>query len=319
MNKEKKSISIFVILGIIILAIIIFCAYKLIDWGNRSIDFNTDDIEEGEFDFEYQDMYVYPSEEDFPNHIKDDVEDILILGNVYASNYGKKKSIVNILKKELDANIIDLSIDKSLISCDSPYLTFGRDSGSLYHLVKQLDEKNYYNIHGTSWTELFDSAERYDDFLVTLGEVDLNKIDTVMMIYNLNDYYASKPALAFTEDDVRGVRGSMEQAISLLQTNYPHLNIVIVSPFPSVITDEDGNLIYSATTDYGALNSSYYFENIYFVATKYCTSFVDNYSYGITESNITDYVDNTFLTDAGIEYLGNHIVSFYKNKGAANY
>lgn len=318
-DNKKKRISIVAILGIVILAIIAFCIYRLVDWSARSIDFNTDDIEEGEFDLEYLDMYVYPSEEEFPNHIVDDTEDILILGNVYANNYGKKKSIVNILKKKLDANIIDLSIDKSMISCEGPNIGSGRESGSFYHLVRELGMQNPDALYRTYWSELFDSEDRYYSFLETFKTVDLNKIDTVMIMYNLVDYYTGKAAIAITEDDPRGVRGSLEQGLTYLNENYPHLNIVIISPYPSVAMGSDGELVYSSSTDYGLLNSSYYFENIYFVATKYCTSFVDNYNYGINESNITDYVENTLLTDKGIEFLGNHIITFLDKKGATNY
>ena len=319
MEDKKKRISIFAILGLVILALIAFIVYRLLDWDARHIDFNTDDIEEGEFDVELLDMYVYPDETEHPNHIVDDVEDILILGNVYANNYGKKHSIVNMLKDNLDANIIDLSIDSSRVSCDSPFLDVGRDISSLYHMVLLLDKKDSTLLERTAASELFYDEKRIDDFLAAFITVDLNKIDTIMIMYNLIDYYNGSAAIAITEDDVRGVRGSYEQSLALLQEKYPHLNIIIVSPYPSVFTDADGKLVYSSTTDYGLLNSSYYFENIYFVATKYCTSFVDNYSYGITESNITEYVRETLLTDKGIDYLGNHIIDFLKKKGATNY
>ena len=318
-ENKKKRISIIAVLGIVILAVIAFCIYRLVDWSSRSIDFNTDDIEEGEFDLEYLDMYVYPSDEEFPNHIKDDVEDILIIGNVYANNYGQKKSIINMLKKKLDANIIDVSIDKSLISCDGPDIGNGRQSGSFYHIVRELGMQDPEAIERTSWFELFSTEERYEKFLETFRTVDLNKIDTIMIMYNLVDYYGGRAALAITEDDARGVRGSFEQGLTYLTENYPHINIIIVSPYPSVFTNENGELVYSATTDYGLMNSSYYFENIYFVATKYCTSFVDNYNYGINESNVTEYVKDTLLTDKGIEFLGNHILTFLDKKGATNY
>lgn len=318
-ENKKKRISIIAVLGIVILAVIAFCIYRLVDWSARSIDFNTDDIEEGEFDLEYLDMYVYPSDEEFPNHIVDDVEDILIIGNVYANNYGNKKSIVNMLKKKLDANIIDASIDKSMISCDGPDIGAGRASASFYHLVRQFGMHDSDAIERTGWFELFNTEDRYNEFLETFKTIDLNKIDTIMIMYNLVDYYGGKAALAITEDDARGVRGSFEQGLTYLAENYPHLNIIIVSPYPSVFTNENGELVYSATTDYGLMNSSYYFENIYFVATKYCTSFVDNYNYGINESNVTEYVKDTLLTDKGIEYLGNHILTFLEKKGATNY
>jgi len=320
MEKEKKKrIGIVAILGLVILAIIIFCIYRLIDWNARSIDFNTDDIEEGEFDFEYQDMYVYPSEEEFPNHIKDDVEDILILGNSYANNLGKKKSIVNMLRDHLDANIIDLSVEKSMISCGSLQVAMEGESVSLYHLITELAQKDSTAISESSWFNLFSSEERFNSFLETFKTVDLNKIDTLMIMYDLSDYYNLRAAYAISEEDIRGVRGSLDQSVAFLQKEYPHINIIIVSPFPSVHKGENGELIYSSIQDYGLANSSYYYENILYVATKYCTSFVDNYTYGITEDNITDYVSDMILTDKGIEYLGNHIITFLKKKGASNY
>jgi hypothetical protein len=320
MEKEKRRrIGIISGLGIVILAIIVFCVYRLLDWDSRSISVNTADIEEGEFDIEVQDMYIYPSEEDFPNHIKDDVEDILVLGNVYANNNGAEHSILNMLKDNLDAKFYDLTIDTSRISCDGPEIAYGWDAASLYHVVWELDQKDVSYLLCTDWADLFRVEDRYYEMLETFKSVDLNKIDTVIIMYNLIDYYNGKAAYAIAEDDVRGVRGSLEQSLTLLQKNYPHLNIILVSPYPSVYTDETGKLVYSSQTDYGLMTSSYYFENIYYVATKYCVSFVDNYSYGINESNITEYVENTMLTDKGIDFLGQHIINFIKNKGEANY
>ena len=320
MDQEKKlRIGMVSVLGIIILVIVVFCIYRLIDWDSRAVSVDTSDIEEGEFDIEVQDMYVYPEDKEYPNHIKDDVEDILVLGNVYANNQGKEHSIINMLRDNLDANIIDATIDTSRCSCEGPGIVFGWDSASLYHVVVQLCEKDIYKLARTSWAALFNSEERYDQFIETIRDLDLNKVDTVMIMYNLIDYYNGKAALALTEDDVRGVRGSLEQSVALLQEKYPHINIIIVSPYPSVITGENGELIYSSMTDYGLLTSSYYFENYYAVATEHCLSFIDNYSYGITEDNITEYVVNTQLTDKGIDFLGQHIIDFLHKKGEVNY
>ena len=320
MEKEKKRrIGIVSALGLVILGLTAFIIYRLVDWDSRSITVVTDDIEEGEFDIEVQDMYFYPPEGDFPNHIEDDVEDILILGNAYANNHGKKHSIINTLKDNLDAKFYDLSIDNSRISCEGPGIVYGRDASSLYHIVWELDQKDVSYLQCSAWAEMFSDEDRYYEMLDTFKTVDLNKIDTVMIMYNLIDYYNGKAALAISEDDVRGVRGSLEQSLALLQKNYPHLNIILISPYPSVFTDEKGELVYSSMTDYGLMTSSYYFENVYYVATKYAVSFVDNYSYGINTENITEYVENTLLTDKGIDFLGQHIVDFIKNKGDANY
>ncbi|MBR6308396.1 MAG: hypothetical protein IKR39_07265 [Lachnospiraceae bacterium] len=320
MEKEKKRrIGIVTILGVIILAMVAFIIYRLVDWDARSITVVTDDIEEGEFDIEVQDMYFYPPEGDFPNHVKDDVEDIVVIGNVYANNSGNEHSILNMLRDNLDANIIDITVDKSRVSCDGPEIVCGVDCASLYHLVSEIADHDIHALAETEWATLFFDEDRYYKFLKTANDLDFNKVDTVIIMYNLIDYYAGKAALAISEDDIRGLRGSYEQSLTLLQEKYPHLNIILVSPYPSVFTDENGNLVYSNMTDYGLLTSSYYFENIYFVATKYATSFVDNYTYGISESNITEYVKDTQLTDKGIDFLGQHIIDFLEKKGGVNY
>jgi hypothetical protein len=223
MEKEKKRrIGIVSALGLVILGLTAFIIYRLVDWDSRSITVVTDDIEEGEFDIEVQDMYFYPPEGDFPNHIEDDVEDILILGNAYANNHGKKHSIINTLKDNLDAKFYDLSIDNSRISCEGPGIVYGRDASSLYHIVWELDQKDVSYLQCSAWAEMFSDEDRYYEMLDTFKTVDLNKIDTVMIMYNLIDYYNGKAALAISEDDVRGVRGSLEQSLALLQKNYPH-------------------------------------------------------------------------------------------------
>ena len=320
MEKEKKRrIGIVAILGLIILAMVAFIIYRLVDWDARTITVVTDDIKEGEFDIEVQDMYFYPPEGDFPNHVKDDVEDIVVIGNIYANNSGAEHSILNMMRDNIDANFIDLTVDKSRVSCDGPEVLVGVDSASLYHLVLQIVNKDIHVLSQTAWPALFFDEDRYYKFLKTANDLDFNKVDTVFIMYNLIDYYNGKAAFAISEDDVRGLRGSYEQTITLLQKEYPHLNIVLVSPYPSVFTGEDGKPVYSNMTDYGSMTSSYYFENVYYVTTKYAISFVDNYSYGITESNISEYVKDTQLTDKGIDFLGQHIIDFYKKKGGVNY
>lgn len=309
-EKKKFEFSIHYVFGIILIAIITVCIVKLIQW-NRStteVDLN---VAEGAFDMECLDFYVYPDEEARAKVPDDGVEDIVVFGNDYVNNNGKKHSIINKMREGMpDANIIDLSVDNSKLGCFRDYLTCGLDAFGFYHLIYQHDTGNYKYLDMSSWEEGFTDKDRYKKFIENYKNLDFNKVDTVVIMYSLYDYYNSGITIFADEHNPYGYHGALLSAVEMLQKKYPHLNIVISSFTPEYYETDDGEMQLSLETDYGWGTSSVYFDIQYAVATRQCVSFIDNYFYAINEKNITEYLNGMTLTDKGIDLIGDHVVEF---------
>ncbi len=307
-DNRKIRINVAALLGLIILAIAIFCIARLIRWNSTSITLKNDADSEA-FAMECLDFYV-----NTPASYDDGIEDILILGNTYASNYGKDVSIVNYLRDHLDANIYDLSADRGLLSCKANVVTSTEDAFSLYYMLNDLSAKNSSHIANATWSDCYFTEGRLEKCVEEFEKVDLNKIDTILIMYNLVDYYAGRPTIILDEENIQGYHGALLSSAQYIYENYPNIRIVFVSPYPSFLYDDDGNIILSNITDYGFGNSSVYMEHAIVIATQMFYSYIDNYYFKINEKNITEYVDGLDLTDKGVELLGAHIVDFLVNK-----
>lgn len=313
-EKKKFEFSIHYVFGIILIAIVTICIVKLVQWNKRTTVVDLD-VAEGSFDMECLDFYVYPDEEARAKVEDNGVEDIVVFGNDYVNNNGKKHSIINIMRDGMpNANIIDLSVDNSKLGCFKDYLTCGLDAFGFYNLIYQLDKNDFSELDMSDWGEAFSDKGRYKDFMKNLKELDFNKVDTVVIMYSLFDYYNSGITLYKDEHDPYGYHGALLSAVEMLQDKYPHLNIVISSFTPEYYETPEGDLQLSVETDYGWGTSSAYFDHQYAVATQKCVSFIDNYFYAINEENIKEYLDGMNLNDKGIDLIGEHVVKFLKHE-----
>lgn len=318
MEKEKKKkfrIGLNMAVFLIIIAVIVLIVLRLNKWNNSSTSVDLSDIEDGQYDMECLDYYVYPPEDYDDGHVDDGVTDILIIGDYIVNNYGEDHSILNILKENLDANIYDLTAEKEKMTNDYTNVTAGINCFSLNSIVTALIDKDFTNQQMTYPTEPFMTEERYDAYMETLTTVDLTDIDMVIIMYSLHDYYASAPEIFQDEDHPYGYHGALHSSIKMLQENYPHLQIVLSSPTPEYMTAEDGTIQLGSNTSFGFGYETVYTTHQYAVATELCISYIDNYYYKINESNITEYLDGMKLNDAGIDLIGNHMVHFLQTNG----
>lgn len=307
--EEKKKISIHAVLGILIAAIVIFCVVRLILWDKRSVIVDTD-IDPGTYDMECMDFYVYPDEEQLANHPDDGEEHIVVIGNDFVGNRGKRHSIINILKDRMDAKFYDLSSKKAFLTSEALFNTATLDGFSLYYQVWDLVNGDKTNPEKCPWGDVFQDRGDKKRYLADFDAIDINKIDTVMIMYSMYDYYNTRPTLVLDGEDIRGYHGALYSSIKLLKDSYPHLNVIVVSPYPTFLYGENKSMILANATDYGWGTASVYIEHALAVATELCVSYIDNYFYVINDSNITEYVDEFNLTDKGVSLIADHIIKF---------
>lgn len=331
-EEEKNSHPVIkiVLLSLLAFAIAAIILYSLIrnrlsQWSKSSVSVDTSGIVEGMYDVELNDYYVYVDEKYLADHPDDGEENILFIGNTVLTHEAGGKSLAKEIGKKLNANIYMLTTDSGKVTNNTPYPegpSTVADNFSLCRIVDSLVMGGY-GPHIGDLTSNKDSIyysnsqERADEFVETVTSIDMDKIDTIIIMYSLVDYYQGVPTLVLEEEQINCYYGALLKAVTTLKENYPHVNIVLSSPTPNYIRNEDGTLTYSNLQNYGLGNSSAYIELMYYVATKCCVSYIDNYAYGITDLNITDYLENFELTEAGIDLVSGHIANFMVTKPVA--
>lgn len=330
-DEEKNPHTALKIVLLSVVAVIvagIVCVYlirtRLSSWSKTSASVDKSGITDGMYDIELNDYYVYIDEEIMAGHPDDGEENILLIGNTVLTHEAGGKSLADAIGEKLNANIYLLATDYGKVTNNTPAPEGPNsvaDSFSLCRIVDTLVTGNTGPQVGAMYYSksifAYDSDERADEYINTITTIDMDKIDTIIIMYSLVDYYQSVPTLVLEEEQVNCYYGALLKAVTTLQNAYPYINIVLSSPTPNYIEESDGSYTYSTLKNYGFGNSSAYIELLYYVATKCCVSYIDNYAYGITIANITDYIDNFELTEAGIELVSNHIANFMITKPVA--
>ncbi len=313
MAKEKrihKSTIMHIASAVVAVAILSVCIVALLKWNNRakSVEIN---VEEGSFDKENLDYYIYPDHDE--NYIDDGVRTVLVIGDHILNNFGKKHSILNILKENIDAEFIDLTTNKGKIASDDDIASYA-GAFSLYYILEALINADATNMELYGGDSVFsgDTATKYENFLKTLDSVDLNKVDTILIMYSNSDYYSLIPLQWYEKESPRGIYGALTSSFELIKENYPNIEIIFSSPTPAYIYGDDGEIQIDMNTNYGQGLGTDYMEYFNLACNAGFVSFIDNYYYVIDESNITEYLDCMNLTDKGIDAIAEHIIKFIK-------
>ena len=307
---EKKRLPgylVHIIIAVSLLLIVAVVILRLNIWSHRSTTVvHTSNPEE--FSSESQD-YVFFRTPDQPVREPDGVTRAVVLGNYMVSNYDKEKSVINILRERLDWEFTDLSIDSSIITRKAPVgeERTEEDEFCLYSMVESLIARH---LSDRQKRPFFFGDRNVDEFVARWKDTDLSKVDYVIIMYALNDYYADVRRQGENEqgeNDENTFFGSLYKSIIWLKTVYPHLQIVVVSGYPTYVDRGNGEIEYSYSTDYGQGTMSQFAQLEIFAALNTDASYVDCFYCGINEDTINTYVDNLSLTDAGMDLVGGHI------------
>lgn len=321
MNREKKKfrININLIFAIVLLVIIGICIWRLIEWNRRSVEVDTDVAYE-DFATECLDYYSYPeSPKERPEGWK---EHILVVGNLMVDNRGEEHSILNIMREKLDAEIIPVVARNTKVACynEIDETTNATDAFSLYYTIRSLCTKDfsmqyYFAPSNGIPASAFGTVEEQNNYIDTISALNMDDIDTLIIMYSLQDYYAQVTPVyeGAVETRITSYYGTLCSSINMLQEYYPHINIILCSPAPEYIL-RDGEIETCFLADYGNGNASSYINLMGLISMNKCISYIDNYYYGITENNIEQFVSEFDLTEAGIELIGNHIVDYLNHR-----
>ncbi len=309
--QEKKTfrLNIHLIFGIVFLIVLGVIVYKYFTWGNRIS--REDFFSEDDSTTAGQDTldYFFPLLSDVEP--KDDGEmQILFLGNTnLATDRNTEDNICNIIAKKTDATVYNCAIAESYMTAvKSNYSSdIPTDAFSFYWITTLLALDN---------TSLIESAKETmalsDDTLEALDllqSVDMSKIDVIALFYDAGDYFAGRKVYnSQNETDITYFTGAFSAGLELLQSTYPQIRIIVLSPTYAFAVDEDGNyqssdILYydSRLSDYSNMEAqkAYYYQ----------VSFVDNLYGTVHEDIAKDYLlDNWILNKKGRELVADRFL-----------
>lgn len=240
----------------------------------------------------------------------DGIQTILAFGNApLADDRDSEKGLANILASEPNTVFYNCSVSGSCLSSINNAFnadTQPIDAYSFYWLVTLAvtgANKDYYPnaVKSLGVKAPPEAQEVYD----TLTTIDLNTVDTVLIMYDGTDYFMGRSM--YNDDDPTDITcftGNMEAGIEMLQHYYPHIRIIVMSPAYAYAVDLEGNYVSSDMYTYGQHVFSTYVIKQYTSASSRGVSFVDNLYGTITEDNAKEYLtDNIHLNQKGRELM----------------
>ena len=131
--------------------------------------------------------------------------------------------------------------------------------------------------------------------------IDFDKVDIITIMYDATDYLLGHNMYNFDNPtDITQFAGNLEASIELLQTTYPHIRIIVMSPTYAFAVDENGKYVSSDIQRYGQDVLSVYSIMEWNACASRSVTFVDHLYGTITEDNAKHYLtDNLHLNKAG--------------------
>lgn len=316
--KKKFKINSHIVLLATILLVIIVILVKFSNWGTYISQEEIFADGQGTYE-DTMDLLLTLMDADgnpiYPE--KDKKLNILFLGNgPLADERHSKTGVVNLIQEMTGANVYNCSISGSYMACENVSLTdtpTPMDAYTPYWLAL---------LGATGVNEFYVSAaeKSMGDSLPadakeareTLAKVDFNTLDVLCIMYDATDYLLSHRMYSDTNHtDITQFTGNLEATIEWIQTNYPRIRIIVMSP-PYAYSDqkdENGNYISSDIVRYDwDVLSTYVIKEGDSCSNRRVT-FIDNLYGTITEDNAPKYLeDNLHLNKAGRKRIAERFV-----------
>ena len=316
-HKKKKPDRAFFLHFIFIdfiLLIAIVGIVRLVKWNRgRESDYDPNEITT-EFDTEPEDYFVPLDSATASLQKDDDVTSILLLGNgSLAKDKGDDASIGKRLEALTGGVVYDASLDHTFLSVknaayDPDYPT---DVFSLYWMSYCISSGDYTLLEDTA--HIWEGDDTVQETVEMLKELDMEAIDVITIMYDYHDY-ESERILAGPYDETLPATccGCLLQSIRLLQQAYPHIRIIVSSPYFNYIQDENDEAQPSGTLDFGQGTLADYMIAYKNIAVNSNVSFIDNYFGTITADNYEQYLedDKEHLNAEGKDAIAKRIADF---------
>lgn len=147
----------------------------------------------------------------------------------------------------------------------------------------------------------------YQIQLNKLMAVDWTKVKAIGLMYGANDFTNNTPISSTYSDANTSFNGACAYGLKLLLTKYPHLQVLIMTPFDRTATGSDISTLSSVVPNGAGYYMKDYGESLKLVQEKYCCPLVDTRKlFGINEYTIFEYCSDGVhpRTNLGQQRLG---------------
>lgn len=324
----RRFLNIHVFFVLVLIIVIGLVAYRFTHWGQRISQ--SDIFKDGQGSYDDSWDSILPLTDENGQMVITDASNIVLFGNApFADDRDSSDSLANLIAKETGANVYNCSISGSYLAAqerDFDPTVAAMDAYCLYWMVCLATGAPIDNYYVQAAEQLGDKTPAdAEEVINTLKTLDFNTIDTVAIMYDATDYLLGNPM--YSDDnptDPTQFTGNLEASLDVLQSLYPQIRIIVMSPTYAYAVDENGDYISSDMYIYNNRDvlSTYVIKECY-SANLHSVSFMDNLYGSITEDNAKEYLtDNLHLNVKGrkliakrFEYFLNYYAKDYASQG----
>ena len=322
----RRFLNVHVFFALAMIIVIGLVAYRFTHWGQRVSQ--SDIFKDGQGSYDDSWDSILPLTDENGQMVITDASNIVLFGNApFADDRDSSDSLANLIAKETGANVYNCSISGSYLAAQE--LNFdptvaAMDAYCLYWLVSLATGAPIDNYYVQAAERLGDKTPAdAEEVINTLKTLDFNTIDTVAIMYDATDYLLGNPM--YNDDnptDPTQFTGNLEASLDVLQSLYPQIRIIVMSPTYAYAVDENGDYVSSDMYIYNNRDvlSTYVIKECY-SANLHSVSFMDNLYGSITEDNAKEYLtDNLHLNVKGRKLIAKRFEYFlnYYSKGYAS-
>ena len=325
----RRFLNVHVFFALAMIIVIGLVAYRFTHWGQRVSQ--SDIFKDGQGSYDDSWDSILPLTDENGQMVITDASNIVLFGNApFADDRDSSDSLANLIAKETGANVYNCSISGSYLAAQE--LNFdptvaAMDAYCLYWLVNLATGAPIDNYYVQAAEQLGDKTPAdAEEVINTLKTLDFNTIDTVAIMYDATDYLLGNPM--YNDDnptDPTQFTGNLEASLDVLQSLYPQIRIIVMSPTYAYAVDENGDYVSSDMYIYNNRDvlSTYVIKECY-SANLHSVSFMDSLYGSITEDTAKEYLtDNLHLNVKGrkliakrFEYFLNYYAKDYASQGS---
>ena len=305
-KKHRFRINMHVILLLTAVVFVALILYRFLNWG---VKVDLDEIfQDGPGTYSDTLDEILPLINDSGETSADDgVTTIVAFGNApFADDRNSEDSLASMIEDLTGATVYNCAVSGSYLAALSPQIdsqNYPMDAFNFYWLCTLATGGPIDYFYEEVWEVMGDDLPpEAEEVYNTLKTLDFNTVDVITIMYDASDYLAGHEMYSDQNStDIMQFTGNMEAGIELLQSAYPHIRIIVMSPTYAFAVNEQGEYVSSDMYTYGEQDvlSTYVIRQYASAATR-SVSFVDNLYGTITEDNASEYLtDNLHLNVAG--------------------
>ncbi len=311
----RKNI-IHVIFFLLLFLIIGVIAVRLHLWNNSASTLDLSEVNAREFEREVLDYFTPYTYDGDPVNDQDETVIAFFGNSPLADDSGTDDCLAEMIGELTDATVYNFAVADSTLACEDTDITYtagDRDLFGLYWLttiftvdndvlVTRAQQANTYSVEDIATLSM-------------ISNLDFTDVDIIAIMYDLSDYLAVRKMYSYEDTtDITRFAGALEASISLIQTYYPHIQIIVMSPTYGYVVAADGSYQDSSQVtfdDEGTLGSYVQYEAD--VCYKMFVSFVDNYYGTISIEEADEYLlDNKHISVEGRRLLADRFLEAYE-------